>query len=163
MSELAALLQSLRVEGLGLRSNLSVRSAAYSFMMRLIVLGLLLEAERSRRPEIQAFLDETAPHFDREVGVFMRFVAETVFRGETGLSDDPTRWKDMCNRRSALAFFVELYASTALAPSLGAFQQDYLDTLLRAHANNGYLTGGDIPAHMPARHWWWWLPHAPPA
>jgi hypothetical protein len=163
VSDLESLLRALRAEALDLAAAPPGRGDAHSFMMTLIDLGLLLEPGQSQPAEVRAFLDETASQLDRALGSITRFVMDTVSRGETGWSDDPTQWEDMCNRRSAIAYFVELYSTTALARALPGIDGGYLDNLMRAHANEGYLTADQIPEHMPTRHWWWWLPRTPPA
>jgi hypothetical protein len=91
------------------------------------------------------------------------FGADLSRRSETGWSDDPSQFEDLCTRRSALAFLAELYADTSLASELDRIDQAWLDGIMRDHASHGFLPPDAIPAHMPARHWWWWLPDDPPA
>jgi hypothetical protein len=163
MSTLESLIPSLRAEALALTHQSSIEDEAYPFMMGILDLGLLLEAEPSLRADIRRFLDETAAHFDRELGIIRRFASDIESRSWTGWSDNPALWEDLCTRRSAVAFFAELYEDTELAPMLPSLDEARLDGIMRDHARDGYLPQEDIPAHMPKRHWWWWLPDDPPA
>jgi hypothetical protein len=160
---LESLLESLRTQAASLTRQSSVNDEAWSFMMDIFELGLLLEADPSRRPEIRGFLNETAPHLDQEIGIIERFAWDTRMRSETGWSEDPHQWLDLCTRRSALAFFFELYEDTSLAARLPFIDQAGLDQLMRDLSCHAFLEAGDRPAHMPTRHWWWWLPDDPPA
>lgn len=163
MSTLASLLESLRTQAWNLTLHSSVEHDAWPFMMGTLDLGLLLEAEPSRRAEIREFLDETAGHLDREIGIIHRFASGIRSRSWTGWSDNPALWENLCTRRSALAFFAELYQDTALTPTLQGIDQAGLDQLMRDLSCHAFLEPGAIPAHMPTRHWWWWLPDEPPA
>jgi hypothetical protein len=96
---LESLLESLRIQAASLTRQSSVNDEAWSFMMDIFELGLLLEADPSRRPEIRGFLDETAPHLDQEIGIIWRFVWDMESRSTTGWSEDPSRWLDLCTRR----------------------------------------------------------------
>jgi hypothetical protein len=163
MTTLEPLLESLRTRAASLTRQSSVENDAWEFMMDIFELGLLLEAEPSRRPEAHTFLDETAPHLDQEFGIISRFASSMESRSMTGWSEDASLWSDLCTRRSALAFFVELYSDSALAPTLVTIYQAGLDQLMRDLSCHAFLEAGDRPAHMPTRHWWWWLPDDPPA
>jgi hypothetical protein len=163
MITLDSLLGSLRKQAAKLTLRSSLEREAYPFMMDVLDLGLLLEAEPSRRAEIRGFLDQTAPHLDRELGIIERFASEIESRSETGWSEDPSLWEDLCTRRSAVAFFVEIYQDSSLAPRLPFIDQARLDLLMRDRSCHAFLEPGDVPAHMPTRHWWWWLPDDPPA
>jgi hypothetical protein len=163
MSELSSLLDHLRTQVSAMTSTSPVDGAPYNFLMGLVDVGLMLEADPSRRAAIRGFLDETAP---RLVDAFMSveaFAADLSRRSETGWSDDPSQFENLCTRRSALAFFAELYADTAVASELDRIDQAWLDGIMRDHADHGFLPPEEIPAHMPTRHWWWWLPDDPPA
>jgi hypothetical protein len=163
MSVLEPLLTSLRAQAASLTLQSSVNDEAWSFMMDILELGLMLEAETSRRPEIREFLDGTAHHLDWEIGIIWRFAWDMRSRSMTGWSEDPTQWRDLCTRRSALAFFLELYKDSSMAETLETFDEAEFDQLMRDRACHAFLEEGDRPAHMPTRHWWWWLPDDPPA
>jgi hypothetical protein len=163
MTTLEALLQSLRALAATLTHQSSIEDEAFPFMMGIVDLGLRLEAEPSLRPQVRRFLEETAAHFDWHIGLIRRFASDIESRSWTDWSDDPTLWRDLCIRRSAVAFFSELYADTSLAPMLPSLEESRLDEILRDHADDAYVPRDKIPPHMPTRHWWWWLPDAPPA
>lgn len=162
MNQLGSLLDPLRAQVAALTPTSPVDDAPYGFLMGLVDLGLALEADPSCRAAIRGFLDDTAP---RIAGAFMAleaFGADLARRSETGWSDDPSLFEDLCTRRSALAFLAELYADTALAPELDRIDSAWLDGIMRDCARHGFLPPEAIPAHMPRRHWWWWLPDEPP-
>lgn len=163
MRPFESLVESLRKRAPTLTLRSSVEDDAWPFMMNVLDLGLRLEAEPSRRAEIRGLLDETATHLDQELGIIELFADHIDSRSSFGWSEDPTMWEDLCTRRSAVAFFVELYQGTLLEPRLAFIDQAHLDEVMRDHAHHGYLRPDEIPAHMPTRHWWWWLPDDPPA
>jgi hypothetical protein len=163
MITLESLLQSLRIQAAELTLQSSVDRDAWSFLMDVFDLGLLLEAVPSRRGEIRGFLDETAVQLDYQIGLIRRFIFDIHSRSSFGWSDDPSQWEDLCTRRSAVAFFAELYEETALGPNVLSIEQAALDELMRDRSCHAFLQPGAIPAHMPTRHWWWWLPDDPPA
>lgn len=160
---LESLLESLRAQTAILTHRSPVEDDAWQFMMSIFELGLLLEADPSRRPAVRGVLAETARHLDEEIGIIERFAWNTRTRHETGWSEDPDQWRDLCTRRSALAFFFELYEDSPLSARLPFINQAGLDEIMRDYASHGNLLPEEIPAHMPTRHWWWWLPGAPPS
>ena len=163
MAEVSALIDFLRAQSSALTPTSPVEAAPQRFLLGLVRLGLALEAEPGLRSTVRGFLEETACLL---VGSFMSieaFAADLSRRSETGWSDDPSKFADLCIRRSALAFLADLYADTALGPELDRIEQGWLDEIMRDYASHGNLLPEEIPAHMPTRHWWWWLPGAPPS
>jgi hypothetical protein len=158
-----SLLDHLRTQVAALTSTSPIDEAPYQVMMGLHSLGLKVEADPSLRAAIRGFLDDTAPRLADAFMALEAFGADLSRRSETGWSDDPSQFEDLCTRRSALAFLAELYADTSLASELDRIDQAWLDGIMRDHASHGFLPPDAIPAHMPARHWWWWLPDDPPA
>jgi hypothetical protein len=163
MNELSSLLDYLRAQVIALTPTAPVDDAPYNFLMGLFDLGLMLERDPSCRAAIRGFLDETARLLVDPFMSLEAFGADLSRRSETGWSDDPSLFENLCTRRSALAFFAELYADTSLAPELDRIDQAWLDGIMRDHAHHGFLSREAIPADMPTRHWWWWLPDDPPA
>jgi hypothetical protein len=49
-----------------------------------------------------------------------------------------------------------------LAARLEFLDQAELDRMMRDMACHAWGDPITIPRHMPARHWWWWLPGDPP-
>jgi hypothetical protein len=70
MTELARLLESVRLGAANLLLTSSLEGHAYPFMMDVLELGLAIEAEPSLRAGVVARLDETAPHLGEELESF---------------------------------------------------------------------------------------------
>jgi hypothetical protein len=76
---------------------------------------------------------------------------------------EANEWRDLCRRRSALAFLQELsegtsYGLRALTIDLGELDELILDVGER----EGYLDPDKVPEGVPGDHWWWWYPNSPP-
>jgi hypothetical protein len=164
MIEFTLLVESLRGRAAALSLRASIEDDVYPFMMDVYDMGMVAETDPRCREEVHAVLAATVAHLEKEFAVIERFASDIKYRSMTGWTDELTQWEDLCTRRSAVAFFVELYAGTALAPSLSCLDEGGLDRLMRDLAScHTVYDPSAIPPHMPSRHWWWWLPGRPPA
>ena len=75
----------------------------------------------------------------------------------------PAGWLRICEGRSALAFFLDLFAGlvpqderAGLTDSLAG-----LDEGIREKGSlEGHLPDDEIPTCIPRTHWWWWWPRS---
>jgi hypothetical protein len=75
-----------------------------------------------------------------------------------------SNWTRVCEARSSLQFFFDVYRETGLADEFFALSPEELDYHMRIVAPyEGGLPASSIPPGMPASHWWWWAPDPPPS
>jgi hypothetical protein len=125
-------------------------------------LGLLIGGDPALRdsPELHAFLDEAAPELMEE-HVSLLFYPGSLIR-EFQRTWEQDEWEQLCRRRSALQFFLDLFEDTMLAPFIHEIEIDHLDEEIRDWGNReGFLSPSEIDPRIPHSHWWWWAPAMP--
>jgi hypothetical protein len=72
-------------------------------------------------------------------------------------------WLEVCRRRSALEFLVDISEGTSFEVYAKTLDTLKLDALIAdVGEREGYLAANLIPTGIPPEHWWWWYPNSPP-
>jgi hypothetical protein len=125
--------------------------------------GLALERKPELRqsPEFVQFFESTLGDVvDAIVGVD-QFICTTERKcGDTWYDDE---WTWVCERRSGVQFFLDLYSRSEISAAIELIEVRGLDQALRHRGEfEGHLEESEIPPGIPYTHWWWWLPKQPP-
>ena len=156
--ELSALLDSMREALEALTSGRPVDKAegeADSFMAGVYRLGLELHGNAALRasPEYRKFLEDSSrvlPYAMIYLEYFVDRLLTRLYHGSI------LNWKAICEKRSGVEFFFELYRDTPFAGFLENFELGELDPALRRQAVfEGYVPPEEIPPSIPESHWWW--------
>jgi hypothetical protein len=162
-ASLTSILDQARARLRALRSHAKGTPTAplvEDFLHDMYQIGLAVgdDAALLNAPELRAFLDETAPELMEEHVALLFYPGNLVLEFQHTWEYD--EWEKLCRRRSALQFFLELYADTALAPFVQEIETDYLDEELRDWGSSeGFLPPSEIDPRIPRSHWWWWAPN----
>src|SRR5580700_4182535 len=72
-------------------------------------------------------------------------------------------WMWICERRSSIQFFLDLYSESEISPVIQLIEIGSLDKAIRYRGQfDGFVKESEIPEGMPSAHWWWWYPEEPP-
>ena len=101
------------------------------FLLDVYQIGLAIGGDPAltTSPELRSFLDDTVPDLET-VFTWLYFYPGTLALEFQGPWEDD-EWKQLCRRRSALQFFLDLYRDTTFGPFIDEVKTDDLDEKLR--------------------------------
>jgi hypothetical protein len=131
-----------------------------AFLAALFDVALVYGADPAAVGALGAFVNETAPDI-RKLVVPLSFYPGELLDSFEGIWEDD-EWVQLCRRRSALQFFLDLYGGSEAWSVMDAIREASvaLDAYIRERGMlEGCLSDEEIDPAIPRTHWWWWLPN----